>query len=633
MADETLRESEEHFRSLVENMTDVTIRYDLDLRYRYISSSFARLMDVDPASLIGKTHREAGFPEELADFFDDALKRALGSRKAIEVEFTIQGRDGELVAAARVFPEFDAEGRPCSVVTLTRDITAQRRILDDLRESEEKYREVVERASDGIVIGREERVLFANAAFARMTGYTLEELEDISLLELVRQDEQAELSDLAHSRLAGEDAPSSYESEIVRKDGSVIFTEVQATVVAYRGEPAIVAVVRDVTERKRAERALRETAAMRDIAETVAHVGSWRWEVPSRQSHWSPEMMRLFDVDPATFDHDVEPILEARVHPDDLAHLQQITDGVLETGEPMPVEFRVVHRDGTEHILHGEGMAERDADGTVVAITGYYADVTEQRSAEAEILHLNAQLEARVASRSEQLEAATRELEAFAYSISHDVRAPLRAIDGFSAMVLADSGPELGAETSDHLRRIREAAQRMGRLIDDLLGLSRVSERDLRRETVDLSGLAESVAAELQEEQPGRAVDCLVEPGLTAEADPVLTRLILRELLGNAWKFTSKHAEARVEVGATGAGEEHAFYVRDDGAGFDMRYADHLFGAFQRMHPADQFEGDGVGLATVQRLVRRHGGRVWAEAEAEKGATFYFTLPEPAIQS
>ena len=261
----------------------------------------------------------------------------------------------------------------------------------------------------------------------------------------------------------------------------------------------------------------------------------------------------------------------------------------------------------------------------------YFADVdvTKRRAAEAEILRLNAELEQRVATRTAQLEAANKELESFAYSVSHDLRAPLRAIDGFSQMVFEDAGEKLSTEDMDHLQRVRSGAQRMAALIDQLLGLSRTTRNEMLVEEVDLSALAADVLAELREADPSREVETVVAPGLRATADATLLRAILANLLGNAWKFTGKHATARIEVGVTDAGGERAFYVRDDGAGFDPAYAVRLFGAFQRMHTPGQFEGDGIGLATVQRLVSRHGGRVWAEAEVEKGAIFYFTLAEP----
>jgi PAS domain S-box-containing protein len=258
-----------------------------------------------------------------------------------------------------------------------------------------------------------------------------------------------------------------------------------------------------------------------------------------------------------------------------------------------------------------------------------FADITERRQAEDEIRRLNAELTERVVNRTEQLDATTRELEALAYSIAHDVRAPLRSIDGFSAAAIEDEGDRLSPEGVEDLRRVRTAAQTLARLLDDLMGLSHVSQRELVRQAVDLSALALAVAAENAADHPSRVVEFIVPSGLIADADPNLLRLILRELLGNAWKFTAPHDSARVEVGAVDADGERAFFVRDDGVGFDMRYAEHLFGAFQRMHQPEEFEGDGVGLATVQRLVRRHGGRACAEAEPGKGATFFFTLPAP----
>ena len=194
-------------------------------------------------------------------------------------------------------------------------------------------------------------------------------------------------------------------------------------------------------------------------------------------------------------------------------------------------------------------------------------------------------------------------------------------------MVVEDAGEKLSPEDKEHLARVRAAAQRMAVLIDGMLGLAHVTRQEMLVEDVDVSALAAEVLAELAEAEPGREVEAVVAPGLRANADAALLRAILANLLGNAWKFTGKHDAARIEVGVVDAGGERAFFVRDDGAGFDPVYATHLFGAFQRMHADGQFEGDGIGLATVQRLVTRHGGRVWAEAEIEKGASFYFTLP------
>jgi light-regulated signal transduction histidine kinase (bacteriophytochrome) len=229
-----------------------------------------------------------------------------------------------------------------------------------------------------------------------------------------------------------------------------------------------------------------------------------------------------------------------------------------------------------------------------------------------------------------ELEATNRELEAFSYSVSHDLRAPLRSIDGFSQIILEDYADGFDEEGRDYLGRVRAASQRMGRLIDDLLGLSRVTRGDMERRRVDLGTLASEVAEELREARPELKVEFSTQKGLEVWGDPRLLRVALVNLIGNAWKFTEKEPEARVEFGQdenlSWRGGVPVYYVRDNGAGFDMSYADKLFGAFQRLHGEDEFEGTGIGLATVQRAVHRHGGRIWAEGQVGRGAAFYFTL-------
>lgn len=250
-----------------------------------------------------------------------------------------------------------------------------------------------------------------------------------------------------------------------------------------------------------------------------------------------------------------------------------------------------------------------------------------RREAERRLAEMNVRLEERVRERTADLAAAYRELEAFAYSVSHDLRAPLRALDGFSLALLEDYGEALDETGQDYLRRIRAAAQRMAALIDDLLTLSRVSRREMAVAEVDLGALARQALADLRAAEPGRRVRARVAGGLTARGDPHLLEVALRNLLDNAWKFTRGREDARITVGARRRGGETVYYVRDNGAGFDPRYADKLFVPFQRLHDAAEFPGTGIGLATVQRIVHRHGGRVWAEGGPGRGATFYFTLP------
>jgi signal transduction histidine kinase len=252
--------------------------------------------------------------------------------------------------------------------------------------------------------------------------------------------------------------------------------------------------------------------------------------------------------------------------------------------------------------------------------------VAERSRAEQEILRLNTELEARVRERTAQLESANHELEAFCFSVSHDLRAPLRAIDGFSQALLEDFPKDVPEEAQRYLSRIRASTLRMGQLIEDLLNLSRVSRGTLERTETDLSELARQIVAVVRQHDPGRSVDISIWDGMSVQADHRLLRAALENLIANAWKFTSKTEYPRIEIGVLRDGRHQVFFVRDNGAGFNMAYVDKLFSPFQRLHSAAEYAGTGIGLATVQRIVFRHGGRIWADAKVDKGAAFYFTL-------
>jgi PAS domain S-box-containing protein len=258
----------------------------------------------------------------------------------------------------------------------------------------------------------------------------------------------------------------------------------------------------------------------------------------------------------------------------------------------------------------------RGKDGQVAYVVAEGRDITQRKQAEAAL-----------AERTLQLEGANKELEAFSYSVSHDLRAPLRGIDGFTKALMEDYAPKLDEEGRQYLQRVRTAAQRMAHLIDDLLELSRISRSVMRHDRVDLSSLASQIVSTLKESAPARAVEFVIQPGMTALGDTRLLGVVLENLLNNAWKFTRQRTLARIEFGSMQNNGQQTFFVRDNGAGFDMNYVDKLFGAFQRLHSAEEYEGTGIGLATVQRVIHRHAGRVWAESELEKGAAFFFTIP------
>jgi signal transduction histidine kinase len=265
--------------------------------------------------------------------------------------------------------------------------------------------------------------------------------------------------------------------------------------------------------------------------------------------------------------------------------------------------------------------------GEVLTLIHAFNEMLSQIQAQdAELRRNQEELENRIQERTAELTAANKELEAFSYSVSHDLRAPLRSMDGFSQALLEDYADKLDAVGADYLRRVRSGAQRMSGLIDDMLALARVTRSSVLREAVDCSALAKSISEELRDAEPRRNVKFVIEDGVVVDADVQLLRVALENLLGNAWKYTSHHDCARIQFGSKRDNGHPVYFIRDDGAGFDPQYASRLFGAFQRLHAASDFPGTGIGLATVQRIIHKHGGSIWAESSVEQGATFYFTL-------
>jgi PAS domain S-box-containing protein len=555
-----------------------------------------------------------------------------------------------------------ADGR--LVFAIIRDVTEREEVKKALRDSEERYRSLVQNTSDIItILEADGTVRYISPAVERVIGYKPEEQVGIDAFGSVHPDDRERALGLFAEILKKPGLHPPLEFRVPHNDGSWRYLE--HAVNNLLDDPAVGGVVvnsRDITERKRAEteiRRLNENLETR-VAERTIQLESALAELEQRERgllESERQLRQLFENSAdALFVHDKqgrfvdcnaeachtlgytrEELLELSVA--DLAtrliseEERQAKNG--ETfweramrGEPGRMvgfeENELRRKDGTTFPVEvGVGAIEYQGRRLIFASA---RDTTERKRAEEELRRLNEELEGRVRWRTAQLEAFNNELEAFSYSVSHDLRAPLRAIDGFSQILLEDYEDKLDEEGKLYLRRTKNASQRMGHLIDDLLNLSRMTRSEMRRESVDLSAMVKAVVEDLRGTRPEHEVDVIVEEGLVANGDESLLRIALENLLGNAWKFTRDQPDPRIEFGMLEHEDTTAYFVRDNGVGFDMAYADKLFGAFQRLHSTGEFEGTGIGLATVQRIIHRHDGRVWAEGNIGNGATFFFTL-------
>jgi len=616
--------SEDQFRSLAEDMP-VLVRATLaDGTITYLNQAGAAAVGRTPAETIG---------ENVATLVDDQTATlASGARSLLTVEHPVETHEESLQAgdgSARWYEWthrgfFDDAGRLIRIQAIGRDVTDRRRAENALLESEQRMR-LAHKATNDVVWDWNpvSDVQRWNPAGDSVFGWT-EPIEhpvpSVWWEDRIHPDDRDRV---LQGLQAVADGPGGSgwrdDYRFRRADGTYAEVMDRGYVVRDTDGRAIrmIGAMLDITERREADEELRQS---RRQYETFINA-------TDDIAFLKDDELRYIIVNTASaafFGRSVEEVVghtDADLMPEAAAVECLASDrralgngGVVVTTE----------RQG-DRIYESRKFPVALSDGRT-GIGGYVRDVTEQRRAEGKIRRLAADLERRVDQRTAQLEATNRELESFAYSISHDLRSPLRALDGFSEILLEDYGENLDDAGRDYLRRIKGAANHMAGLMDGLLQLSRLNRDELAFREVDLGAMAASTVAELREHDPGRDVVVEIQPDLVAQADPKLMRSVMVNLLGNSWKFTSRHDHARIEVGTTETDHGRAFFVRDDGAGFDMRYAGNLFGAFQRLHTADQFEGNGIGLATVQRIVHRHGGAVWAEGEVEKGATFWFTL-------
>jgi PAS domain S-box-containing protein len=386
-------------------------------------------------------------------------------------------------------------------------------------------------------------------------------------------------------------------------------------------------VLRERKERARAEERLRRNERSLIEAQRIAHLGNWELDLLNNVLTWSDEIYRIFEIDPEKFGASYEAFLNA-IHPDDRDMVNAAYTNSVINKTPYNIVHRLRMPDGRLKYVSEMSKTYYAPDGKPLRSVGTVHDITERKLAEEEIRQLNQDLEQRVAERTAQLEIANKELEAFAYSVSHDLRAPLRHIDGFLDMLNARIGTTLDAKSLHYMNTISDSAKRMGTLIDDLLAFSRAARCEMTTTNVDLRALIQEIIQDIAPETQGRSIDWRIGQLPVVTGDRAMLRIVLVNLISNAVKFTKKREKADIEIGCLpGSDQDVTVFVRDNGAGFDMRYVDKLFGVFQRLHRIEDFEGTGIGLANVHRIISRHGGKTWAEGKIDSGATFYFSLP------
>ena len=576
------------------------------------------------------------------DMVSRAYEESVANHQPYDITHRLLMKDGSIkYVHERCATFYDEENRPIRSTGTVQDVTRQVTLERRLKESEQRFRALVEQSPLSIqLFAADGSVALVNRAWEQLWGADAGLLQGYNILR-DRQLEEKGIRSYIERGFAGEACqvpPIVYDPselpwipEKYRNTGRWI----QAFIYPIKDEQGevkqLVVMHEDVTDRFLAEQRLKRSEALLSEAQQIAHLGNWELDLATWQATWSDEEYRLLGYRPGEVDASAEKFMQA-VHPDDR---ERVGQAMKEAMQPRKGEerrryhtvHRVQHGDGRVTVVEEDGWVTFDRELRPLRMFGTTLDITERRRVEQELEQYREHLEQLVERRTEELEATNRELESFAYSVSHDLRAPLRSIDGFSLALLEDYEERLDETGRDYLYRVRRASQRMGALIDDLLMLSRLTRHTLNLEQVDLSALARRLLAELAEAHPERMVETEVEERLRVQADPKLLAIALSNLLENAFKYTAGREPARIEVGSLlQEGGERVYYVRDNGAGFDMQYVDKLFSAFQRLHREEEFPGSGIGLATVARIVHRHGGRVWAEGATGAGASFYFTL-------
>jgi PAS domain S-box-containing protein len=625
--EKSLRTSEEKFAKAFQSNPDfVMISRVADGRIVEVNRGVEQLIGFAASEVVGRTTADLGL------WADPAQRKNMVQRLAAEgevrdLEARFRTKAGDIREVLISATTLDLDGEP-HIIGTARDITELKRAQQALRRSEERFAKAFYANPDYATVSRLEdgKFVAVNRGFERLTGWTAQEVLGRTALEIGLWAEPAERDELVR-QLQEKGEWQGFKAHFRKKSGEVILIEGSCVLTEIGGEQQIIGVARDITEVQRAEDARRQSEEK--FAKVFHASPDWIMVVRLEDglildANEGFERLSGYRREEAIGHTTTELGLWA--HPEGrdrfVAELQA-------HGSVSGYEVEIRTKSGELRDMQTSSVAI-DIGGTPCQIS-IIRDVTDQRRAEEEIRTLNVELEHRVKERTAELEAALRELETFSYSVSHDLRSPLRAIAGYAKVIEEDHGQQIGSEGRAQLDRIIRNAIRMGEIIDDLLDFARIGRTELKRVPVDMTHLAREVLAELPEASSGRPLDVRIGAMPAALADRSLIRQVWQNLLGNALKYTRQRAPAVIEVGGRiEAGEAH-YFVRDNGAGFDMAFANKLFHVFQRLHRDTSFEGTGVGLAIVARIVQRHGGRVWAEGEPERGATFHFSLPVTSL--
>lgn len=611
-------------RTTLESITDAFYVLNRQWRFTYLNATAEKYLERSASDLLGKNVWEQ-FPETIGTLLEREYRLAMERQRTTEFQIYYEPLDRWFDITA--YPSEEGLAVYFQDVTQRLQDEERLRLLHTCVASVDEFVVItdVNPGADGWP-----KILFVNDALLQHTGYSQEELIEQSPGILHGPETQTDVLERLHVAITQQQSIS---EELINytKAGEAFWCEVNLAPVAdATGRVThLIAIARDVTERKRAEQQLRESEERFRFLSEATSDAIWDWNLVTNEIWWSAGFEKLWGhpIGPDGLGLNVNH-WEAHIHPDDRAQVLASVRQVIDEGAPCwSSEYRFLRHDGSCAYVLDRASIIHDAHGRPIRMVGGMTDQTIRTRAEKEIRRLNEVLEDRVQQRTAELQAANKELEAFSYSVSHDLLSPLRSIDSFSLIVLEDYSPKLDDEGRRLLNIIRDEAQRMAQLIHDLLNFARTGRQPILANLCDLTEIAHAVMASLPAEDRAHVQRFQVEQLPQVEGDPAMLRVVLFNLIANAVKFTRNRPDATIEVGGWREAVHAVFYVKDNGVGFDPRYQQKLFQVFQRLHSEEEFEGTGVGLAIVQRIINRHGGQVWAESQPDQGATLYFSLP------